>query len=381
MEIADAIVVQNRGLARLDSEVLPDFRVEVDGVSESSWSELLDQFDDANVYQTWAFGVLRWEEKNLSHLILKRGSDVVAMAQLRILQPAKLRFGIAYLRWGPICHRSGRELDPSVVCAMAKALRDEYVTRRGLYLEVLPNAFCGSPRAEAFQLAFSGFSNGASISKEQYRTFVLDLSPSLEVLRKNLDKKWRNQLNAASRNNLEVIEASDNEHYEEFRALYCQMRQRKQFDSDVDVDTFYRIHQRLRESHRFSILICRHQKKPVAALVCSALGESAIYLLGATNEEGMKVKGSYLLQWAAIESMKKKGIRFYDLGGIDPVGNPGVHHFKSGLSGTDVSHLAPLIACDNGFSFGMVKLGQFVRQGVRDVRQRAVRSRIAAVSE
>ena len=34
-----------------------------------------------------------------------------------------------------------------------------------------------------------------------------------------------------------------------------------------------------------------------------------------------------------IAALKKRGNQFYDLGGIDPEGNPGVYKFKLGVAG------------------------------------------------
>jgi lipid II:glycine glycyltransferase (peptidoglycan interpeptide bridge formation enzyme) len=338
--------------------------VEVDRVTETEWSELMASFDDANIYQTWSYGAVRWQEKNLSHLILKRSGKTVAMAQLRILRPGSLRFGIAYLRWGPMCQQREREIDPEIVQGMAEALRKEYVEKRGLHLEILPNAFSGSERAQTFQSAFRRFDAKPGIGTEKYRTLVIDLSPSLADLRKALDKKWRNQLNVAERAPLTISKAGS-EDYGRFRALYDEMWQRKKFDTSVSVEEFGHIEERLPSAQKMYVWICEHAGKPVAGIVVSALGESAIYLLGATNDEGMKVKASYRLQWAMIEWLKERGTRFYDLGGIDPESNPGVYHFKSGFSGVDVCHISSFSACDNPISAAMVKTGQILRSGWR----------------
>ena len=34
--------------------------VEVDRVTTAEWSQMLDLFDDANIYQTSAYGEVRW---------------------------------------------------------------------------------------------------------------------------------------------------------------------------------------------------------------------------------------------------------------------------------------------------------------------------------
>src|SRR5205814_4038201 len=127
---------------------IPGYKVEVDSVTESDWSELVGRFADANIYQTWSYGAVRWGKHNLSHVVLKRDGEVAGMAQLRIIRPANLRMGIAYLRWGPLFQTRGKTIDPEVAKNLAAALREEYVGKRGLYLEILPNAFSGSTRAE-----------------------------------------------------------------------------------------------------------------------------------------------------------------------------------------------------------------------------------------
>ncbi len=349
------------------------YTVEIDRVIESDWSEMMDRFEDANIYQTWSYGAVRWGKRNLSHLVLKRHGEAVGIAQLRIARPGNFKLGIAYLRWGPLCHLRGGDLQPEIVRAMAIALREEYVNQRGLYLEIMPNAFSGSFRTEIFQSAFAGFDCKLGVGVEKYRTFVLDLENPLEELRRKLDKKWRNQLNAAERNNLKVLEGDDGEAYGKFCNLYSQMWARKRFETSVNIEDFGHIQEHLPRNQRMKVWICEDKNQPVAGLVCSAMGNSAIYLLGATNETGMKLKASYLLQWTVIRYLKDNGTGYYDLGGIDPATNPGVHHFKNGLSGLDQSHMRPLVACDSALSIATVRTAQVLHYHLRKLRQKLAR--------
>lgn len=356
--------VVHRG-EELNCTVPPLWRVEVDQVTATEWPQLLDLFDDANIYQTWSYGAVRWGQKNLSHLVLKRNDEILAIAQLRIVRPAGVKFGMAYLRWGPLCQRRGTQLNSAVVERMARALESEYVTKRKLLLKIVPNAFVGSRRAELFQSAFSTFARESLNAENTYRTFLLDLSPSLEDLRKQLEPKWRNKLAGAAKGGLTVSEGSEFDLYRTFCRIYGEMRNRKTFESTVDVEEFGRIHQDLSENQKLRVLICRKEEVLVAGLVLSAIGDSAIYLLGATSDEGLKAKGSYLLQWAAIQWLKKNGIRCYDLGGINPPENPGVYQFKRGLSGHDVCQLPPITACRSVVSSALVRTGLSIHNAVR----------------
>jgi lipid II:glycine glycyltransferase (peptidoglycan interpeptide bridge formation enzyme) len=237
-------------------------------------------------------------------------------------------------------------------------LEEEYVRKRGLLLRVLPKAFVGSERAALIQSTFSNFRNESPRTDNVYRTLVVDLGPSTEELRRQLDKKWRNSLSRAERNELEIVEGNGIEEYRIFRQMFREMLKRKGFETSVSVDQFERIQEALPKNHRMDTLICRKAGVPVAGIVASAMGDSAIYLLGATSDSGLTANGAYLLQWVWIQRMKERGIRQYDLGGIDPVRNPGVYHFKRGLSGVDSCHITPLIASNGGLSSAIIRSGE-----------------------
>jgi Acetyltransferase (GNAT) domain len=345
--------------------VEPIYQAEIDTVTAAAWSELLGRFADANLYQTTSYGALHWGEANLSRLVLRRDGEVVGIAQVRIIGLPVIKRGVAYLRWGPLCQLRGQELDLETVRRMMLALQAEYVRKRRLFLRILPNAFVGSQRSTIFQAAFSTIGKVSSVPTPAERTFLLDLSPPLEELRKKLDQKWRNQLNRAEKNQLTIIEGNGMEAYDVFHQVYQKMWSRKQFETTVDVNEFRRICGDLPAGFKFKILICEHQGKPVSSIVCSAIGHTGIYLLGATHDEGLNTKGAYLLQWTMIKWLKENGFKFYDLGGIDPEKNPGVYHFKQGFSGQDVSRISPLEACEDWLSLAAMKAMDVARGGWR----------------
>jgi lipid II:glycine glycyltransferase (peptidoglycan interpeptide bridge formation enzyme) len=341
------------------------WQVEVDRATLAEWSQMLDLFDDANIYQTAAYGGVRWGEGSLSRLVLKRDGEVVGMAQLRIIRPTPLKFGMAYLRWGPLWERRCQPLDAEVPIRLALAIEDEYVRKRKLLVRILPNAFAGSPRAKVFQSAFSQFPCEKYGSADKYRTFLMDLTPPLEELRSGLDAKWRNKLKQSERNHLTVISGHGGEAYRAFCEMYSQMRKRKAFETTIDVEEFGCIQAALKESQRMHVLICQDKGVPVAGLVASPMGDSAIYLLGATSDAGLNSKGAYLLQWTMICWLKERGIKSYDLGGIDPEGNPGVYCFKRGLSGVDICQIRPHAASESTVSSGLVKVGLTIQRMFR----------------
>ena len=325
-----------------DTEIAKNYNFEVDTVKEKEWSDLLGLFEDANIYQTWAYGKVRWGERNLSHIILKKNQEVVSIAQLRIFRPPFFKSGMAYLTWGPVFRRRGESSDLAHGIEMVKALYQEYVVSLRMFLRVKSHAI-----NDAYNRIFSAFnelgfrSNGEASS---YRTLMVDLSPSEAEIRKRFAQKWRNQLNRAEKNDLQVIEGSNVDLYDTFISLFEEMLSRKKFKPGVDIHQFREIQEQLENPLKMIIFLCHHNGKAVSSLVGSAIGTRGIYLLGATNSDGMLNKASYLLQWRMIRWLNEQGCKWYDLGGINPEINPGVYHFKAGLGGTESFHIAQLDA-------------------------------------
>lgn len=342
------------------------FHVETDRTSAQEWDSLIDEFQDSTLYQTWAYGSIRWGEKNLSHLVLRRYDEIVAAVQLRIIQRKYLPGGIAYIRWGPLVHRSHTDLEQETVKRIADALHKEYVVNRRLCLRILPDAFIGSERAAVMEKAFAGSFRAIPDILPAERTFLLDLSPPLSELRKRLDQKWRNQLNRAEKNNLEIRSGKGPADFELFARLYGEMLNRKGFETTINIDEFRQFYEVLHARSELILLLCRAGDDIVSGIICSALGNKGIYTLGATSNSGLQSKGAYLLQWSMICWLKENGFRYYDLGGIDPELNPGVYHFKKGLSGQDVTRMAPMQSCEHLISNLCMNLADIaVRRAIR----------------
>jgi lipid II:glycine glycyltransferase (peptidoglycan interpeptide bridge formation enzyme) len=336
----------------------PAFQPLIDQVTESEWNGLLTQFSDASLYQTWAYGAVSWGEKALSHLLLKQDGQVVGMAQFRIIRIPLLASGIAYLRWGPLCCRRDSAPDPSVLPALLNAISNEYALRRKLLVRLLPNVFREDPAWPLYETAGArhDFLPGNSVAP--YRTIRVDLAPAPELIRKRLDQKWRNQLNGAERNGLIVHEGTGDDLFAQFTAIYRELLARKQFETSVDIDEFARIQRALPESLKMRVLLCEKDGKVMAGLVGAGIGDTGVYLLGATSAEGMKAKGSYLLQWRMMQWLRQCGCRWYDLGGINPERNPGVYHFKSGFGGQEVSQCGCLEVSGSPLSLSCVRAAE-----------------------
>jgi len=329
----------------------------VDQVTASDWSTMASAFEDYNIYQTWSFARQRATEMGgrVSRLLVLRDGRTIGMAQVRIKTIPGLRSGIAYVYWGPLWRRPGS--DAVDLRRVLEVIRQEYVQRRGLVARIVPNI----TEADASEQIFAAFADAGFLydsTATPYRTFILDLRPPLEVVRRGLAQKWRNCLNQAERHLLEIRAGTGRELVAEFVQLYEEMVLRKGFRSNVSVRSFALVQDGLPQREKQTVSLAYSEGQLLAGHVSNTLGRTCVYLMGASNELGRRLRASYLLQWDVVRKAKEAGARQYDLGGIDPVGNAGVHRFKAGLGGCDCCFIGQYQASGAGLSSRMVPVAE-----------------------
>lgn len=340
------------------------YSVEIDSFDKDSWCEIVGKFDDANIYQTWSYDAVRWGRENISHMVLKKNGSIVAASQARIVKIPLISAGIAYIRWGPLWRMRGNKTDREVLCQAIRALRNEYVFRRGLVLRIFPLLF--SDYFDTFIPLFGEEGYKWLPKGRRESTIIIDLTPPLEDLRKGLKKNWRGHLKRAEKNELEIIEGDDDEMFEKFVKIYNEMVERKRFVPSTDIDEFRLIQKELPKKLKMKILLCSSNGTICAGLICSAMGQTGLSLFSATNDIGLQKRGSYILDWKLIEWLKSNHFSSYDLHGINPTENPGSYSFKTGLSGKngrEVEFLGLFDSYRNPMSAISVKCVDFLRKG------------------
>jgi hypothetical protein len=334
------------------------FSSEVDFVSETRWSEITAEFGDANLYQTWPYGVARSGEARVSLLLLKQGATVRAAVQVRIAKIPGLPLGVAYVLLGPLWQRRDGATDLGIFRQAVRALRKEYAGRRGLIVRLVPNLFDAENPVFLKILEAEGyvFQNRAP----RRRTILMNLEPALDELQRGLHQKWRYHLNKARKQNLEIIEGEDDHLFEAFRRIFGEMVDRKQLVNFTGPDICRKAQAKLLPREKVRVFLCKIEGEVCAGGICSALGDTGIYLFGATSNRGIKTYASYLAHWRMLEWVKERGCRRYDLNGINPETNPGGFQFKSqlaGLHGSDLQLLGQFDAYPNAAMKWLMPIG------------------------
>jgi lipid II:glycine glycyltransferase (peptidoglycan interpeptide bridge formation enzyme) len=344
------------------------YSCEIDIATEQTWSELVLTFDDANIYQTWQHGAVVAGHRNLSRVVVKHDGSVVAMALVRVKKMPVLGVGVAYVFWGPLWRQKGDAPNAEHFRQAVRALRNEFVCKRGMTLWILPLLIDdGSPIYNAI-LAEEGLLPTEEATRG--RTILMDLGQPLSIIREGMASHWKRELKVAEKNKLQIVEGTSGELFDRFIEMYKEMVSRKKFVEPNDIYQFKEIQSRLPEALKMKVLLCESSAGLCAGAIYSLIGNSAVYLFGATSSAGMKSRGSYFLQWRILEELKQQDAMIYNLNGINPTVNPGTYKFKNDLAGTcgrDVFYVGRFDAYPNGLSSFMIRLASSIRKARRTV--------------
>ena len=77
------------------------------------------------------------------------------------------------------------------------------------------------------------------------------------------------------------------------------------------------------------------ETEAVAGILLVRHGDAATYLIGWNGDEGRKRKANNRLLWEAVGELSRRGVRWFDLGGIDERLTPGIAAFKRGMNGAE----------------------------------------------
>jgi hypothetical protein len=348
-------------------ELDPGYCAEVATLDAQGWAAITRQFSDANIYQTFEFDASpQGGGGQLQHLLLHRDGRLVAAAQARLVRLPIVGRLVAYMRWAPLWHLAGESEDVAVLGQALRAVRNEFVVKRRLPVRLLPRLFADQRELYLPLLSREGFVLQRFAHRS--RTLIVDLSRSLEELRKGLDGRWRNCLNKAERSNLELIEGVEDELFEAFTQIHTEMQSRKGFYSETDLTKFRAAQRALAPEAKMKIILCRSAGEPCAGGISSAIGDTSLYLFGATATRGLQSCGSYLIQWKMLQWAKERGCRWYDLHGINPAKNPGTYRFKArlaGKNGIERLFLGQFDAYESSLSCLLLSLGDLLRAGWR----------------
>jgi len=312
-----------------------EYKIEIDTLGAKQWHDCASCFSDYSIYQSFCYQQIRAddERQSIKRVVVKGDGDVVLMGHVRIKQMPAIKLRIGYVQFGPLVGNGG-------LGGVGEAFRQFRIAmfKTGVnILRVVPNV-----RDDGFGKEFVEILNRAGFERvpgtKAYRTIIVSLKEDQEEIFRKIDKDPRRLIRKSQRQITEVKEGTSGCLFEILESIYLKSKIRKNFEG-IDSSQFARTQEMLPKDQKSRILIAYVGDEPATALATSHFGNTAIPIMLANNELGLKNLCSYSLFWLAFLNAKKTGMEFYDMGGIDEIENPSGCLFKKKFGGDKFSYI------------------------------------------
>ena len=310
----------------------------------AEWEALFSRVEDQHLVQSWAYGEAKqaavgWRQRRVvfdtggwraRRLVFERHGEPVAVCQL-------LDKSVAGVRWASRLNRGplllGAEPGDEVVRDVYRALRGRWHHLRGVL--VLAPALAGDAENHRM-LAELGYRPRQA---KGWRSARVDLRPDEQQLRESLAPTWRNRLKSAERSGLEVRISTSPEDLEWIIARHVENMNEKRFVGPSPA--FIRALYRAAPDGDLLVFQARLCEEAVGGMIVYRFGHLGEYYVGWMGREGRKVNVGNYLFWNVALELKRRGCRWFDLGGMR-AGT--TEPFKKGMRGVEYELLHEWLA-------------------------------------
>lgn len=281
----------------------------------------------------------------------------VAAACLRLKLVPGLGRGIVWIAAGPLVQP---EIPPQALEAVFAALR-AYAEQGGHILRFRLSALSARNVPSVDQVAaVAGYVPTDRASP--YRTVIVDCEQDEDTLMRALHGKWRNPLRNALKAGLEFETGRITNLSGRFSKLYEQVQAAKGFEPDIPPDFYYALSG---SDFEHDVLIARKDNVDIGAMTIGYTRHNATYLFGATSDAGRRLNAGHYMMWQAMLFCRDRGLKWFDLGGIDQDANPSVTRFKLRTGGVDTMAAGPFETRQSGLGTGLINLAETLHRKLK----------------
>ncbi|MDQ7036720.1 MAG: peptidoglycan bridge formation glycyltransferase FemA/FemB family protein [Anaerolineae bacterium] len=145
------------------------------------------------------------------------------------------------------------------------------------------------------------------------RTLMIDITGDDDVIQKRMNQGTRRNIRKAYKNAIRYYEASPDD-LPHFTNMMTITGKRNAFG--VHEPAYYDLMYKLFVPDHAALFLAEHEGDTLAANLVISVGNTAVYLEGASSNEKRNLMAAYGVQWEAIQWAKKRGCQYYDMWGV-----------------------------------------------------------------
>lgn len=292
------------------------------------WQNWFGRIGQSNLLQEWEYGdaKARTDGWHVERRVFRLGDEPIAIVQCLRKRIAGF-LTVVRINRGPL---ELRELNADERTEVYRLLGAIGCATKGRVLSIAPELRLNGPNLRLMHNL--GFWQVASHGTE---SIWIDLSEDLDSLRDHMRGSWRKaqkDLDSPERKSLLVDASYGPDEFSWMMDRYVELMRENDFGgTPVALMRHLYTHGSLAKS----ILVMRATRNtdPIAGICMAVHGAAATYMVGWSGPAGRKTSANQVLLWSAVQYLKKQGLRWFDLGGVDEEATPGISAFKIGLGG------------------------------------------------
>ncbi len=324
----------------------------IDKNDRQEWDNLLSQFVERNIFQSYAWGELKKNENwNCSRIIILNDKAPVLIAQILIKEFFGIKF--AWCPGGPILNTNN--------LSISKLALNEF--KKTIISKNIFNLRC-RPYMEKNEKNLELFSSLAKSSIKVTSSKTINIATQDEdIFLKECKRKHRYYIRQSQKNDLEWKITTYDEAENIFKKVLNEMQITKKVNIKlIDINNFARLLETKKSNHPQVFALTGFEKQyPVASCIMSIFDGIAFHHYAASNERGREIFASYGMTYELIKVLKNMNVQFMNFGSIsDDNSSPGVDHFKLGFGGVLYERVGEFdIAKFKIYSYAFNKILQF----------------------
>ncbi len=318
------------------------------------WGAVLRGFADREVFQTpeWMRFVAESQGAQPVVLTVKNGAAAVGYFAGLMVRKAGLKIlGSPFPGW--TTSRMGIRLLPNVPkrAAVKAVMEYAFEEMKCVHLEI------NDLNIPLDELAGLGF------QRKVEHAYVIDLTQDEKVIYSRMSSTaCRYRIRKAEKLGLVIEEASDEGFVDDYFAQLCDVFAKQSLVPTYDKERVRLLIRHLLPSGNLLLLRAREpQGRCIATSIFVGMHQLACFWGNASWRQDQHFCPNEALQWYSIRYWKRRGVRYYDMGG-------GLYKRKYGGDTVESDHLWKSKYCWIGWARGAAKLGHRLRQRLAGLR-------------
>lgn len=293
----------------------------------ATWDEMLMQFSDFNIYQSYGWGTHRSHLGWISHrLMATENGGTVAMAQV-LVRRFPLDVALVWVPGGPVglIETWGAAFRATVLQAIGV---------RHLYCRIYPTR--EKVGQDIRRMEREGWHRSdASINSGMSFAYVPSEEENARVARASVN--WRHNLRRSLKYG-HVVGVWTSPDPDEMLVAYEAMQFHKKLDQPISRSALISLLEVFGE--QCIVVKCSDAQGRLLALRGALLfGNKAWDVLAAATPAGRKVYASHATFWELMKQCASRGVQWYDMGGADRGRGKGVYDYKKGTGASEIVYL------------------------------------------